>query len=246
MRALLVAAVVLSLAPQQTTTPTPVRAGNGIVDPALITSVPPRYTTEAMLAKVQGTVELEAVVMPNGAVGDVRVTKSLDQDLGLDQQAITAAKKWKFKPGVDRSGTPVPVIVTLILDFRIKDGQPDVPAALQAVRAPVLLDVPQEFVQDARVLGSPGVVAPSVTVRVEPKYTSGAMLAKIQGTADVDVVIGTDGRVLRARIARSLDATHGLDDNALAAVKQWTFRPGTQAGQPVAVVARITLNFRLH
>jgi TonB family protein len=106
MRALLVGAILVSFVPQQTAQ-APVRAGSGIVDPKLISNVQPKYTPEAMKAKIQGSVELEAIVLTDGTVGDVRVLKSLDKDLGLDQAAIAAAKQWKFRPGTDRSGNPL-------------------------------------------------------------------------------------------------------------------------------------------
>ena len=95
------------------------RAGSGIIDPTLISNKEPKYTSAAMLAKIQGSVELEAVVMPDGSIGDVRVIKSLDKNFGLDQEAIVAAKQWKFRPGKDRDGKNIAVIVTLILDFRL-------------------------------------------------------------------------------------------------------------------------------
>lgn len=95
------------------------RAGSGIIDPGLIANKEPKYTSAAMLAKIQGSVELEAVVMPDGSIGDIRVIKSLDKNFGLDQEAIVAARQWRFRPGKDRDGKPVPVIVTLILDFRL-------------------------------------------------------------------------------------------------------------------------------
>ncbi|MCH9011413.1 MAG: energy transducer TonB [Chloroflexi bacterium] len=41
-----------------------------------------------MRAKVQGTVWLEVVVLPDGSVGDVRVDRSLDRDFGLDAEAV--------------------------------------------------------------------------------------------------------------------------------------------------------------
>ncbi len=95
------------------------RPGNGITSPSLLRSVEPKYTSDAMRAKVQGDVELEAVVTANGTVGDVHITKSLDDKFGLDQEAIKAARQWMFKPGVDRDGKPTAVIVTLILSFRL-------------------------------------------------------------------------------------------------------------------------------
>jgi len=243
MRALLVGAMLVSLIPQQPAQ-APVRPGNGIVEPKLVRSVQPRYTPEAMKAKVQGTVELEAVVLTDGTVGDVTITKSLDKQQGLDQAAIAAAKQWTFRPGVDRSGNPVPVIVSLKLEFKLMDRADQLPTL--PVRAPILSEVPQDFRLDARVFGALGLQSPVLAASVEPKYTSAAMLAKIQGTVDVDVVIGPDGRVARARVARSLDVVNGLDVNALAAAKEWTFTPGLEGGQPVPVLARLTLNFRLH
>jgi protein TonB len=93
--------------------------GNGINPPSLLRQVEPKYTSDAMRAKVQGDVELEAVILANGTVGDVRIVKSLDDKFGLDQEAIKAAKQWLFKAGSDREGKPQPVIVTLILSFRL-------------------------------------------------------------------------------------------------------------------------------
>ena len=60
-----------------------------------------------MRAKVQGSVWLECIVMPDGSVGDVKVTRSLDPIFGLDQEAIKAAKQWRFRPGhaPGRAGT---------------------------------------------------------------------------------------------------------------------------------------------
>ena len=57
--------------------------------------------------------------MPDGSVGDVRVTKSLDSVFGLDQEAIKAARRWRFKPGF-LQGQPVPVIITIELTFTLR------------------------------------------------------------------------------------------------------------------------------
>ena len=94
------------------------RPGSGVSDPTLLRQESPKYTSEAMRAKIQGLVELEAVVLPNGTVGDVRIIKSLDARFGLDQEAISAAKRWLFRPG-QLDGEPVAVLVTLILEFRL-------------------------------------------------------------------------------------------------------------------------------
>ena len=93
--------------------------GNGVETPQPISQVKPRYTAEAMRAKVQGSVWLEAVVLPDGTVGDVKVVRSLDDNFGLDLEAIKAAKQWRFRPGT-RLGEPVAVLVTIELTFTLR------------------------------------------------------------------------------------------------------------------------------
>jgi periplasmic protein TonB len=95
------------------------RPGNGVENPRLIREVKPQYTADAMRAKIQGAVWLECVVLPDGSVGEVRVVRSLDSTFGLDQEAIRAAKQWRFQPGT-RFGEPVPVLVTIELTFTLR------------------------------------------------------------------------------------------------------------------------------
>lgn len=95
------------------------RPGSGVEIPRIINEVKPQYTADAMRAKVQGVVEMEAVVMPDGTVGEVHVTRSLDRTFGLDQKAIEAVKQWRFAPGT-RLGKPVAVLVTIELTFTLR------------------------------------------------------------------------------------------------------------------------------
>jgi protein TonB len=95
------------------------RPGNGVESPRLLRSVRPNYTGEAMRAKVQGVVRLEGVVMPDGTVGDVRVTRSLDSVFGLDQEAMKAARQFRFVPGM-RFGEPVAVMVSFEIEFALR------------------------------------------------------------------------------------------------------------------------------
>ena len=95
------------------------KAGDGITLPSVVKEVKPVYAAEAMQQKIQGSVWLAVVVRTNGTVGDVTVTRSLDEKYGLDQEAIKAARQWQFKPGT-KDGKPVPVSVTLELTFTLK------------------------------------------------------------------------------------------------------------------------------
>ncbi|MBZ5576155.1 MAG: TonB family protein [Acidobacteriia bacterium] len=88
-----------------------------------------------------------------------------------------------------------------------------------------------------------GVTAPALLTKVEPQYTEEARLAKYQGTVIVSVDIDANGVAQNMRVVRGLGL--GLDEQALKAIAQWTFKPGTQNGQPVPVMATIEVNFRL-
>ena len=95
------------------------RPGNGVTQPRLLREVKPNYTAEAMRAKIQGVVWLEAVVLENGSVGQVRVIRSLDPTFGLDGEAERTVKKWVFAPGT-RLGQPVPVLIEIEMSFTLR------------------------------------------------------------------------------------------------------------------------------
>ena len=93
------------------------RPGGNVTAPSLLVEIHPSYTADALLRRVQGSVELELVVMADGTPSNIRVVRPLDP--ALDQEAIKAVLRWKFTPG-QRAGTAVNVLVTAILDFTIR------------------------------------------------------------------------------------------------------------------------------
>ena len=91
-----------------------------------------------------------------------------------------------------------------------------------------------------------GVTSPILVREVKPEYTREAREAGIQGTVTMDVVVVVDGTVDdEVKVTRSLDRKYGLDEQAVKAVKQWTFKPGTKDGKPVAVRVSIEMSFTL-
>jgi TonB family protein len=92
---------------------------NGVSIPTLVREVKPSYTADAIANRIQGTVLLAAVVLPNGTVGEVTVLRSLDTRFGLDAQAVLAATQWLFNPGM-KDGLPVAVRVTIEMSFTLR------------------------------------------------------------------------------------------------------------------------------
>jgi protein TonB len=95
------------------------RPGNGVSAPVPVTRAPPRYTVAAMRARAQGVITVECVVEPNGECGDVRVVRAFAPPFGLDEEAMAAARRWRFRPGM-RGSEPVPVVVHLEIEFNIR------------------------------------------------------------------------------------------------------------------------------
>jgi TonB family protein len=92
------------------------RVGGGVTAPALVFKVEPEYSEEARKAKYQGTVVLYVEVDPSGRAKNLRVIRSLG--LGLDEKAIEAVNKWRFRPGY-KDGKPVTVAATIEVNFRL-------------------------------------------------------------------------------------------------------------------------------
>lgn len=94
---------------------------NGVTSPRLVREIKPNYTAAAVGAKVQGSVLLEAVVLPDGSVDPdrIRIVRALDAPTGLDQQAVLAVRAGQFRPGMFE-GKPVTVRVLVELTFTLR------------------------------------------------------------------------------------------------------------------------------
>jgi periplasmic protein TonB len=92
------------------------RVGGGVSQPQIIFKVDPEYSEEARKAKYSGTVLLAVVVDTEGHARDIHVVKSLG--MGLDEKAMEAVEKWKFRPGM-KGGQPVNVRATIEVNFRL-------------------------------------------------------------------------------------------------------------------------------
>lgn len=94
------------------------RPGGAVTAPRVIVEVKPTYTSDALHRRIQGTVVLELIVTREGRPSQIRVIRSLDPE-GLDECAVAAAAQWRFEAG-RLAGTPVDVLVTIMLDFWIR------------------------------------------------------------------------------------------------------------------------------
>lgn len=97
----------------------------------------------------------------------------------------------------------------------------------------------------ALTMGSGGLIAPVQVSTVLPEYTPSATRNGIQGDVYIEAVVMEDGTVADPKLIRGLPDEE-LNQRALEAILQWTFKPGVKDGQPVPVIALFTVTFRIH
>jgi protein TonB len=154
--------------------PMPVRVGGTVKAPKQITRVSPEYPVEALTARQQGVVILEATIGPNGKISDVKVLRSIP---ALDAAAVGAVRQWEYEPTIIDE-VAVPVITSVAVEFKL------------TAPAPV------------RVGGT--IKAPAQTKRVNPPYPPEAQAAGVQGVVIMEATIGVDGKVTDVRVLRSI------------------------------------------
>ncbi len=89
--------------------------GGQIKEPKKLKNVPPVYPQIATQARVQGVVILECTISPQGKVTETKVLRGIPV---LDQAAIDAVKQWVYTPTL-LNGVPVPVIMTVTVNFKL-------------------------------------------------------------------------------------------------------------------------------
>lgn len=85
-------------------------------------------------------------------------------------------------------------------------------------------------------------VPPRLLKMTRPIYPQEAFIKKVEGVVMLEIVIGVDGRVGRARVLRSIPL---LDAAAIQTVHQWVFSPAIKGGRPVATIAQAPVTFRI-
>lgn len=191
----------------------------GVSAPKVAFEARPTYTAAAIQAGIQGSMMVEAVIGVDGRPRDVVVTRSLDSEHGLDARGVEAVKAWRFKPGT-LDGKSVPVRVEIELTFTLRPR-----------------GVSTDTSKDRSV--------PAVLFDQGPVYTAAAMKARLEGTVELECLVGTDGVPREIRVVRSLDTVHGLDQNAIEALREWRFAPARVDGKDVPARVSIEMTFTL-
>jgi TonB family protein len=94
----------------------PFRVGGNIPVPTKIKDVRPIYPEDARAARISGVVIIEATIDTDGHVGEAKILRTIPL---LDEAALAAVRQWEFTPTL-LSGVPVPVIMTVTVNFTLQ------------------------------------------------------------------------------------------------------------------------------
>ncbi|MGB6689260.1 MAG: energy transducer TonB [Terracidiphilus sp.] len=93
------------------------QVGGGISAPVPLNSVEAEFSDEARRAKYQGVCLISLIVDAQGNPQNPRVIRPLG--MGLDEKALEAVRQYKFKPAMKDGRIPVPVMITVEVNFRL-------------------------------------------------------------------------------------------------------------------------------
>lgn len=209
--------------------PAPAKIGGNVSAPVLIHSVEAKFSDYARSNRICGADLINLIVDANGMPQHVRVVRSLEPS--LDERALEAVKQYRFKPAMRDGSVPVPVQITVEVNFRLYDKY-----GACAPRQP-------SPISGSATTG--GQVDPPVLISsVQPNYTGEARKKKISGACTLHLTIDTNGVPQNVQVVQGLDP--GLDANAVETVKQWRYKPAVKNGVRVPSELVVNVNFHLH
>jgi TonB family protein len=220
----------------------PLRVSSGTMMGALISKVDPVYPAAAKAKRVQGAVVLHAVISKTGTIKDLTAVSG---PMELVVAAAEAVQQWEYMPYL-LNGEPTEVETTITVNFSMAESaEAPKPEGSHADVAPKRL--------------GPGITPPLVIYKADPEFSEEARKAHVSGAVQVGLWVDEQGNPTHVHVVRGVGVgpdgqldpkyskanTDALNDKAVAAVKQYRFKPAIEDGKPVAVQVNIEVNFQI-
>jgi TonB family protein len=201
--------------PGETTASGVYQVGNGVSSPTVVFHQEPEYAELARKLSIEGWVTVSLIIQPDGTATNFKIKKSVGY--GLDEKAIEAVRKWRFKPGL-KDGAAVPVMASVEVNFRLPPHPPD----RWYFSGPIL------FVPEA------GVTPPVLKDATVPTDPAG------DGSKDrltFEFTVNSKGSVKNVRLIDGPTSPAQMFSRSLAG---WKFQPAMKDNRPVEATGRVT------
>jgi TonB family protein len=192
-------------------------------------------------ASEQKTFAVEFTVLKDGTLESRKVVES-SGDAGLDGAGLDAiAKSAPFMPipaGFSDEFLKVRCHFYLNPDRRIRAV-----SRVGSEAGPTDVADNTSTAGAGRLRGNSGGTKPVAIYAPIPPFSDQARKAKVQGTILLAVTVSASGDVADVKVVKGLGS--GLDENAVATVRTWKFKPGTEDGNPVKSEINVEVSFHL-
>jgi TonB family protein len=146
------------------------------------------------------------------------------------------ATKPPSKPRADAS----PALPRSDLPLATAKVPPSASAASSIKSAALLSKSPEPGPEDRFVRLKPELAESLLDQRVEPQYPEAARRAHVQGSVVLETLIGANGRVQQVS---AVSGNPDLAGAAIAAVRQWRYKPFTVDGKKVPIRTQVNVTF---
>jgi TonB family protein len=184
------------------------RVGPGVTAPEAVFKLEPEYSEEARKALVNSTLGLAMTIRENGSPSDVRVIRGAG--FGLDERAIEAVQKWRFRPGT-REGKPVAIAAMVEINFRQLVGGHD------GQTARLRFSLPN------------GATRPILSAGRIPKNPA------VSGDQSLRIRVQVDEKGKTRSVAMLAATDREWAEKAVHELSSWRFRPAVANGEPISV-----------
>ena len=210
--------------------------GSGVTSPSLPLPEPVTTSEELRTSCTPKMVRVVAVVEADGTAR-IRTIVPPAGDPCSDSVAA-AVKQIQFQPGT-LNDKPVPVAVCIRVPFQyLHPPAPRMVSCQNSIAFGIQPSATNDFLRPP-----PGSKPPVPIHTAFAQFSDEARTERIQGVVLITTIVDEQGMPTDIRVVRGLG--HGLDENAVAAVSQYRFRPATFDGKPIAVRITIEISFHL-
>lgn len=227
--------------------PAPRQVPPDAVQALLVKRVAPIYPPLARQARIQGVVVLDIIINKTGHVSDVKLVSGHPM---LAPAAIAAVKQWKYRP-FEENDQPLEIQTTIQVNFTFADGPPvgsavgDIFGSTPGMHSLGFVRMCEEVrvgSTSQRLRVSQGVMQNMAISPQSPTYPEEARTQNVEGAVLLAVEIGKDGAVCDVALIRG---NRLLAPAAIAAVREWKFRPYILNSFPAEVETEVQVNFTL-
>jgi len=231
--------------------------GGEVIPPKLLHCTEPAYSAQPQKFHISDDSTLSLVVYTDGKPEDIVPVSKIG--LGLDENAVTAVKDWRFQPAI-LNDQPVSTRIQLIVSFHYCENPTDCEIQLAEREALAKLKAfqtggsssksdsgPRRLVETDGVYeeqGSTGTIAgftfPKMVHHGSFKLTKAARKAKLRGFCILSLVVDAKGTTEDVQVVKPVGM--GMDENAVAMLQQSRFKPATLNGEPIALRTDLIVN----